>query len=125
MAYDDELADRVRELVATERGVTERRMFGGLAFLIDGNMSVSASRQGGLLIRMDPEEADALIDDEHVRPMVMGGREMNGWLRVDTEAVAAPSALEQWVTRSVTYARSLPAKKAGRSKRAAPRLKRT
>src|SRR5215470_12287708 len=113
MAYDHELADRIRELIAGEEGVTEQRMFGGLAFLIDGNMSVAASGQGGLLVRVDPAETDALVDDERVRPMVMRGREMRGWLHVDTEAVGGERQLEQWVARGVTYARSLPAKKAG------------
>src|SRR6266545_3884074 len=110
MAYDHELADRIRELIAGEQGAAEQRMFGGLAFLINGNMSVAASRQGGLLVRMDPEEADALIDDDHVRPMVMRGREMRGWLRVDAAAVGTSSRLERWVARGVSYARSLPAK---------------
>jgi hypothetical protein len=106
MAYDLELADRIRELVAAEHGVVEQQMFGGLAFLINGNMSVSASGRGGLLVRVNPAEAAALIDDVSVRPMVMGGREMHGWLQVDTAAVP----LEPWVTRGVAYARSLPAK---------------
>lgn len=113
MGYDQELADHVRELVAAERGVTEQRMFGGLAFMINGNMSVAASGQGGLMVRVDPDGADELIG-EHVQPMVMRGREMRGWLRVDTEAVATDSQLREWVTRGVSYARSLPAKKSGR-----------
>ena len=106
MAYDLDLADRIRELVAGEHGVVEQQMFGGLAFLINGNMSVSASGRGGLLVRVNPDEAAALIDDVSVRPMVMGGREMHGWLHVD----AADVELEPWVARGVTYARSLPAK---------------
>jgi TfoX/Sxy family transcriptional regulator of competence genes len=110
MAYDHDLADRIRELVAGEQGVAEQRMFGGIAFLVNGNMSVAASGQGDLLVRVNPEATDALVDDEHVRPMVMRGREMRGWLRVDTAAVAASSQLERWVTRGVSYARSLPAK---------------
>jgi TfoX/Sxy family transcriptional regulator of competence genes len=113
MAYDHELADRIRELVAGEDGVAEQRMFGGLAFLINGNMSVAASGEGGLLVRVDPAESETLIDDAEVRPMVMRGRAMRGWLRVDAAAVRDPSRLEQWVTRGVAYARSLPAK-AGR-----------
>lgn len=111
MAYDRELADRIRELVAGEEGVAEQRMFGGLAFLINGNMSVAASGQGGLLVRVNPEDTDALVDDERVRPMVMRGREMRGWLQVHTEAVGAASQLQQWVARGVIYARSLPAKR--------------
>jgi hypothetical protein len=111
MAYDHELADRIRELVAGEQGVAEQRMFGGLAFLINGNMSVAASGQGGLLVRVNPEASEALVDDERVRPMVMRGREMRGWLWVDTAAVGTSGQLEQWVGRGVSYARSLPAKK--------------
>jgi TfoX/Sxy family transcriptional regulator of competence genes len=110
MAYDHDLADRVRELVAGEADVAEQRMFGGLAFLINGNMSVAASGQGGLLVRVDPVETDMLVDDERVRPMVMRGREMRGWLQVDTAAVSDSRQLEQWVARGVSYARSLPAK---------------
>jgi TfoX/Sxy family transcriptional regulator of competence genes len=111
MAYDEELAERVRELVAGEKGVTEQRMFGGLAFLINGNMSVAASGQGGLLVRVEPEEGDALIDDKDIQPMIMRGREMTGWLRVDAAAVRTENQLQQWVARSVGFARSLPAKK--------------
>jgi hypothetical protein len=110
MAYDQELADRIRELVAGEERLSEQRMFGGLAFLVNGNMAVAASGQGGLLVRVDPEQSDELID-EHVEPMVMRGREMRGWLRVEAAAVEAPGHLEPWVTRGVSYARSLPAKR--------------
>lgn len=108
MAYDQDLADRIRELVAGEAGLAQQRMFGGLAFLINGNMAVAASGQGGLLVRVDPAEADEWIDGERVAPMVMRGREMHGWLRVvgDLDEVG----LEQWVSRGVTFARSLPAK---------------
>ncbi len=112
MAYDHELADRIRELVASEKGVTEQQMFGGLSFLINGNMSVAASGQGGLLVRVNPDGADDLVDGEHVRTMVMRDREMRGWLNVDDAAVASDAQLESWVTRGVTYARSLPAKTA-------------
>ncbi|HEX6357788.1 GNAT family N-acetyltransferase [Actinophytocola sp.] len=108
MAYDLELADRIRELVATEHGVDEKRMFGGLAFLVNGNMSVAASGKGGLLVRVGPEDAGDLVDD-HVRPAIMGGREMRGWLRVDTTAVD-DSRLREWVDRGVSFARSLPVK---------------
>jgi TfoX/Sxy family transcriptional regulator of competence genes len=110
MAYDPELAERIRELVAAERGVDEKRMFGGLAFLVNGNMSVAASRQGGLLVRVDPAEAEPLVDDDGVTPMAMGGREMRGWLYVAAPAVASDDALAAWVDRGVGYARSLPAK---------------
>lgn len=107
MAYDVELAERIRELVATERGVFEQKMFGGLGFLVNGNMSVAASRGGGLLVRVDPGEADGLIG-ELVEPMVMGGREMKGWLHV---TVQSDEDLAAWVRRGVDYAKSLPAKK--------------
>lgn len=108
MAYDEDLANRFRELVGMETGVSEQRMFGGLAFLIEGNMSVAASGQGGLLVRVDPTSADELIDGAHVAPMVMRGREMQGWLRVDADTVRSDRQLEKWVTRGVAYARSLP-----------------
>lgn len=109
MAYDTDLADRVRELVATEKGVDERRMFGGLAFLINGNMSVAASSRGGLLVRVPPAETEALTGDDRVEPMVMAGQPRRGWLHV--AATADEDAwVEEWVTRGVAYARSLPAK---------------
>jgi len=110
MAYDEDLADRVRELISTEPGLTEKKMFGGLAFLIGGNMSVSASGQGGLLLRCDPEETDALISQPHVNRFEMRGRQMDGWLRVDAEAVESRDELARWVAVGVDYARSLPTK---------------
>ena len=114
MAYDVELADRIRALVAGEPGLTEQRMFGGLAFLVNGNMSVAASGQGGLLVRVDPAEGDALLDAGHVEPMVMRGRRMSGWLMVDAERVRTEQQLRPWVARGVGYARSLPAKSGSR-----------
>ena len=111
MAYDEDLANRIRELLADEKGVVEQRMFGGLAFLIGGNMSVAASGQGGLMVRVDPEQTEALIAKPGAERMVMRGREMNGWLRVDSEAVRTKRQLEPWVVRGVAFARSLPAKK--------------
>jgi len=110
MAYNAELADRVRALVQEESGLTERRMFGGLAFLIQGNMAVSASSQGGLLLRVDPAETASLVSEPHVRRFEMRGREMDGWLRVDAEAVEADDDLRGWVSHGVAYARSLPPK---------------
>jgi TfoX N-terminal domain len=110
MAYDVELADRIRAVVQAEPGLTERRMFGGLAFLIQGNMAVSASGQGGLLLRVDPAEAESLISEPHVRRFEMRGRKMDGWLRVDAEAAEADDDLRGWVGHGVTYARSLPPK---------------
>ena len=107
MAYDEELANRIRELVAHEQGLTEQKMFGGLAFLINGNMSVSASSQGGLLLRVDPAETDALAGRPHAQPFEMRGRAMQGWLRVDAEGVRTKRELQRWVARGVAYARSL------------------
>ena len=111
MAYNEELANRIRELIAGEPDVTEKRMFGGLAFLIGGNMSVAASGQGGLMVRVDPDETEALAAKPHAKPFVMRGREMSGWLRVDDEGVRTKRQLEPWVKRGVAYARSLPAKR--------------
>jgi len=110
MAYDEDLANRIRELLAAEPGVVEKKMFGGLAFLIGGNMSVAASGQGGLMVRVDPDETESLIEEPHARPFEMRGREMAGWLRVDADGVETAEALEPWVSRGVAYARSLPAK---------------
>jgi TfoX/Sxy family transcriptional regulator of competence genes len=110
MAYDEDLANRIRELISGETGVIEKKMFGGLAFLIGGNMSVAASGQGGLMVRVDPEETDALLAKPHAHPFEMRGREMQGWLRVDDEGVRTKRQLEPWVKRGVAYARSLPPK---------------
>lgn len=110
MAYDEDLANRIRELLAGEPGVTEMKMFGGLAFLIAGNMAVAASGQGGLLLRADPEEAGALAAKPNAAPFEMRGRAMRGWLRIDEEGVRTKRQLEPWVRRGVAYARSLPAK---------------
>jgi TfoX/Sxy family transcriptional regulator of competence genes len=110
MAYDEDLANRIRELVAGERDVTEQRMFGGLAFLVGGNMSVAASGQGGLMVRVEPEDTAALLAKPHTQPFEMRGREMRGWLRVDPEGVRTKRQLAPWVRRGVAYARSLPAK---------------
>jgi hypothetical protein len=107
MAYDEELAGRIRELVAGDPGMTEKKMFGGLAFLVAGNMAVAASGQGGLLVRVDPQESDELVAATSARPMEMRGREMAGWLRVDP---ADEGELAQWVERGVSFARSLPPK---------------
>ena len=111
MAYDEDLANRIRELVLSEPGVVEQRMFGGLAFLINGNMSVSASGQGGLLLRVDPTETDTLLAKPHAEPFEMRGRVMQGWLRVEAEGLQTKRQLERWVARGVSYARSLPSKR--------------
>jgi TfoX/Sxy family transcriptional regulator of competence genes len=111
MAYDEDLANRIRELVSAQEGVSEQRMFGGLAFLVAGNMAVSASGQGGLMLRVDPAETDALLAKSHALAFEMRGRTMQGWLRVDAEGVRTKSQLERWVSRGVAYARSLPSKR--------------
>jgi TfoX/Sxy family transcriptional regulator of competence genes len=110
MAYDTELADRVRELIAAESGVEEKKMFGGLAFLINGNMSVAVSSQGGLLVRVPPNETGNLLARDHVEPMIMAARETRGWLRVAPDGVKTKRQLSPWVTRGVAFAKSLPAK---------------
>lgn len=110
MAYDEDLANRIRELVMIEEGIAEKRMFGGLAFLINGNMAVAASGQGGLMVRVDPAETEALLGKPHAKPFEMRGRAMQGWLRIDPEGVKTKRQLERWVARGVGYARGLPAK---------------
>jgi TfoX/Sxy family transcriptional regulator of competence genes len=111
MAYDEALAERIRELVANERGITEKKMFGGLAFVLNGNMSVAASAQGGLLVRVDPGESDALTKKPGASLMEMRGRQMPGWMRVEAEAVRTKKQLSTWVERGVGFARSLPPKR--------------
>jgi TfoX/Sxy family transcriptional regulator of competence genes len=110
MAYDEDLADRIREVVGGEPGVSEKKMFGGLAFLLNGNMAVAASGQGGVLVRVDPVEGARLVAKTKATPMVMRGREMDGWLRVPTNAVSTKRDLTTWVNRGVGYARGLPPK---------------
>lgn len=110
VAYDEGLAERIRELIGAETALSEKRMFGGLAFLIGGNMAISASGQGGLLVRVDPARTDQLTAGPHVEVAVMRGREMPGWLRVDAAGARTTPQLQRWVDEGVTYARSLPAK---------------
>ncbi len=111
VAYDERLADRIRALVADEPGLTEKKMFGGLAFLIGGNMAVAASGNGGVMVRVDPAESDALTDTTSAEVAEMGGRPMTGWLRVASAEVATDIELAEWVGRGTAYARSLPAKR--------------
>jgi TfoX/Sxy family transcriptional regulator of competence genes len=111
MAYDEDLADRIRELISAQAGLTEQKMFGGLAFLLGGNMAVAASGEGGLLVRADPAESDRLVASSAAEPMVMRGRPMRGWLRVDADAVRTKRQLTKWVDIGTAYARSLPPKK--------------
>jgi TfoX/Sxy family transcriptional regulator of competence genes len=110
MAYDEDLANRIRELLAQQAGVDEKAMFGGLAFLINGHMAVAVSSKGGLMVRVPPDETDKLLGRAHVSPMVMAGRETRGWLRVDAEGVKTTRQLQSWVTKGAGYARTLPPK---------------
>ena len=110
MAYDENLAERIREIVGGDSGVTEKRMFGGLAFLLDGKMAVGVSGQGGLMVRVDPDETEVWAGKPHARPFEMRGRPIDGWVRVDVEGVETKRRLEPWVERGLAYARSLPAK---------------
>jgi len=117
MAYDERLAARLRELLADRDGVTEKKMFGGLAFLVHGHLCVSASRNGGLLVRIDPTEADAVLRRPDVARMEMGGRTMNGWVTVAPEGVKTGRQLAAWVDRGVRLASTLPPKKRPRPTR--------
>jgi len=110
MAYDEDLADRIRELMGPQKGVEEKRMFGGLAFLINGNMSVAASGRGGLMVRVPPDETEKLLARDHVERLVRAGRETRGWLRVSGDGVKTKRQLQSWLTRGVDYAKSLPPK---------------
>jgi TfoX/Sxy family transcriptional regulator of competence genes len=110
MAYDEDLADRIRQLLPDDTAVTEQAMFGGLAFLIGGNMAIAASGQGGVMVRADPAGSDTLVSTTVARPMEMRGRSMQGWLRVDADDVRTKRQLERWVRIGTTYAASLPAK---------------
>jgi len=112
MAFDEDLANRIRELIGGHPGLTEQKMFGGLAFLIGGNMAVSASGRGGIMVRVDPAQSDAIVSKTTARPMVMRGREMQGWLRVDAEDVRTKRQLSKWVDLGTGYAETLPVKRA-------------
>ncbi|MBA2496290.1 MAG: TfoX/Sxy family protein [Acidimicrobiia bacterium] len=110
MAYDEDVADRIRELVGGGADLTEMAMFGGLAFLVAGHMAVAAGGQGGILVRVDPEESARLVETTNARFMEMRGRAMRGWLRVESADIRTKRQLARWVTRGTTYARSLPPK---------------
>jgi TfoX/Sxy family transcriptional regulator of competence genes len=114
MAYDEDLADRIRVAIQTVisagSGVVEKRMFGGLAFLVNGNMAVSASSRGGLLLRVDPEDSETFLAEQHVEPFEMRGSSMRGWLRVDPAGLDSDEVLQRWVDVGVARARALPAK---------------
>jgi TfoX/Sxy family transcriptional regulator of competence genes len=111
VAYDEDLADRIRELIGPDPDLTEKKMFGGLAFLIRGNMAVAASGQGGILVRVDPDQSDRLLATTKAHPMEMRGRQMQGWIRVASEDLRTERQLAAWVERGTAYARSLPAKR--------------
>lgn len=110
MAYDVELAHRIKDLLKDEAGLSEKRLFGGLAFLLNGRMAVCASSQGGLLLRIDPTDAESIVCGDHVRRFVMRGREMDGWLHVDASVLGSQGELKRWVQHGVARARSLPPK---------------
>ncbi|MGH2555685.1 MAG: TfoX/Sxy family protein [Actinomycetota bacterium] len=111
MAYDEELADRIRELLGSEADLIEKKMFGGLAFLIGGNVAIAASSQGGVLVRVDPAQSDRLVATTNAQPMEMRGRQMQGWLRVGLDEVRTKRQLAKWVALGATYAHSLPRKR--------------
>jgi TfoX/Sxy family transcriptional regulator of competence genes len=111
MAYDEELAERIRDLLVGATDLTEQKMFGGLAFLLGGNMAVCVSRQGGILVRTDPAERGQLLASTAAFPVEMGGRTMRGFIRVEADDVRTEQQLATWVTHGTTYARALPAKR--------------
>lgn len=117
MAYDEVLAERIRELLATTAAIDEKRMFGGLAFLVRGNMAVCAARGGGLMVRVPADETAELLTGVHVEPMVMAGKETRGWIRVGPAGLTRTSQLRSWVNRGVEHAASLPPKSARPSTR--------
>jgi TfoX N-terminal domain len=110
MAYDQDLTDRIRELIGAEPGLTEKKMFGGLAYLLGGNMALAASGQGGILVRVDPAQSDIIVDTTNAETAVMRGRPMQGWLRVAPEHLRTKRQLAKWVGLGTAYARSLPKK---------------
>jgi TfoX/Sxy family transcriptional regulator of competence genes len=111
VAYDEELAERIRGLIGNDPDVSEKAMFGGLAFLVAGNMAVGSSAKGGLMVRVDRAQTDALLEEPHAEPFVMRGRAARGWLRVAAEGLLTDEQLEPWLDRGVAYARSLPPKR--------------
>lgn len=111
VAYDEVLADRIRELIGDDPALTEQKMFGGLGFMIAGNMAIAASGQGGVLVRVDPAESDKLVDTTKAEVAIMRDRPMTGWLRVAAEHVRSKRELAKWVDRATAYARSLPPKR--------------
>lgn len=117
MAFDEKLAGRIRDLIDVGGRVEEKTIFGGLAFLVEGNMVIAASGEGGILVRVDRDQGDELVSRTAAELAVMRGRPMRGWLRVAPDALGTKRQLEPWVRMATDYASSLPAKKrrAGRS----------
>jgi TfoX/Sxy family transcriptional regulator of competence genes len=111
VAYDEDLADRIRSIIGADPDVTQKKMFGGLAFLVGGNMAIAASAEGGAMVRVDPQDGDSLIASTPATIVVMRGREMPGWLRIESDHLTADGDLAEWVGRGTSYARSLPAKR--------------
>lgn len=110
MAYDEVLAQRIHDLLDGEPGVTSKKMFGGLGFMVDGHMAVAAGSSGALMVRADPADGEAWVDGETVNPMEMRGRPMSGWLLVSSEGLADDDRLQLWVERGVAFVRTLPPK---------------
>ncbi|MFG2053327.1 TfoX/Sxy family protein [Micromonospora sp. NPDC048930] len=110
MAYDEDLANRVWDLIGREPGIGEKRMFGGLALMLNGNMAVVIRGEGGLMVRVDPAQSEQLLTEPGAQPTQMRGRPMRGWITVEPSACAKDVDLRRWVDRGVTYTRSLPAK---------------
>jgi len=110
MAFDVDLADRLRAMLANTPNLTEMAMFGGLAFLINGNMAVAASSEGGLMVRVDPEESDGILASTKAQSISMRGRLMKGWLRVESDDLLTEQQLEKWIDLGRSFATSLPAK---------------
>ena len=111
LGYDITLAERVRELLASNPEVTERKMFGGLAFLVEGHMAVVASGKGGLMLRADPATTASLVDTTPASYAEMRGRAMKGWLRLAASDVNTDDELERWINEALTYAATLPPKR--------------
>ena len=110
MAYDEDLANRIRELLAGEADLTERKMFGGLAYLLGGHMALAAGGEGGIMVRVDPAAAADLSRGAGVRFMEMGGRQLRGWLRIEADGLRTKRQLARWVALGTAYVRSLPPK---------------
>ncbi len=110
MPYDVDLADRVRAMLSDQPGVVEKRMFGGVAFMVDGHMAVGASSKGGLMLRVEPTETEALLAEHQAEPFEMRGQAMSGWLRVAIDGSATEDELSRWVERGLAYVRTLPPK---------------